>query len=305
MAYVTTTINEFGLTGTSPVSFTMNVDGNLIYSGKGWAKPNAASVYVRPNEIFSQYLGQTLPVMTNGQSTDALLVRTFQIVSGTTKNYSFAYGCESDLDNTPHHAPITGRVAIGQLFIASAFKASTKVVTSAGTTTMAAANKNRVFDTSALTGGIRVEVGTGSVAWTLVPRCVRYALYYVNALGGWDSMLMEGGCRQTDGYDRSETGVYPTAGVSEDVAQDSKVYLNEVKRRYTLNTGFLTDAEAARMHHLLGSVMVYLCDLADGNKMYPVKITNGECPYKTFRNEGGQMVAYDIEVEQQATITRR
>lgn len=305
MPYVTTTINEFGLTGTSPVDFTMKCDNALIYAGRGWAKPNQASVYVRPNEIFSQYLGQVFPALIDGQSTDADLVRAFQIISGTTKNYTFCYGREADVDNTPHHAPITGRLAKGQYFIASVFKAGTSVVTSAGTTVLSAVNKNRVISTAALTGGIRVEVGTGKAAWTIVPKCHRYLLYYVNDFGAWDSLVMEGNYRQTDTYARSETGVYPQAGVSEEVAQTSKVYLNEITRGMTLNTGFLTDAEAARMHHLLGSVKVYLCDMNDGNAHYPVKITNADCPYKTYKNEGGQMVNYELTVELETTITRR
>lgn len=303
MAYTTHTIHEFSLTGTSPVAFTMSVGGGVIYAGVGWARPGESAVKVRPNEIFAQYLGQTLPDMRDGITTPADIVRTFTIVSGITKTYEYAYGDLGSL-TVVHHEPITGRLETGQFFIGTLFDDTTVIVTSGGNV-LPAMIGNHVIDTAGLTGGVRMEVGTDVVAWKLVPKCHRYILYYVNAHGAWDSLVCEGGYRVTDSYARSETGVWPKANVGEDVAQTSEVFLNEVTRRYTLNTGWLTDAEAARMHHLLGSCQVWLCDTEDGNAMFPVKITNVDCPYKTFRNEGATMVNYEIKADLQALITRR
>lgn len=305
MAYITTTYNEFALTGTSPVSFTFELGGNTIYSGKGWARPGQSTVYVRPNDVFSQYLSQTFPTLSNNTSTDCDVVKTFNIVSGSSASKVYCLGSMADLDNSVHHAPITGRVQTGQFFITSVFKSSTKLVTSAGTTTLSTANKNRATDTSSLTGSIQVKMGTDTVTWQLVPKCHRFVLYYVNAFGGWDSLVCEGGYRLTDTYERAEAGVWPAANGQEAKTRTSKVYLNEVTRSVVLNSGWLTDAQAARMHHLLGSTLVYLCDTDDSNAVYPVKITNGDCPYKTFKNEGGQMVNYEITAEFQTTITRR
>jgi hypothetical protein len=62
--------------------------------------------------------------------------------------------------------------------------------------------------------------------------------------------------------------------------------------------------EAAKMHHLLGSTEVYLYDL-EKDRMIPVVITDNECKYKTFQNEGGKLVEYEINVKVAKQMIRR
>ena len=81
-------------------------------------------------------------------------------------------------------------------------------------------------------------------------------------------------------------------------------YLNEVTKRWTLRTGWLTDEQAARMHHVAGSVAVYLYDITD-NALIPVVITDEQCEYKTYRGNGGRMVNYTIGVEVAQDMLRR
>ena len=64
----------------------------------------------------------------------------------------------------------------------------------------------------------------------------------------------------------------------------------------TLHTSWMSDEAAARMHNLLNSTDVYLCDMVN-DMMIPVILTNTTTEYKTYKGNGGKLVNYAIEVE--------
>jgi hypothetical protein len=74
-----------------------------------------------------------------------------------------------------------------------------------------------------------------------------------------------------------------------------------VTRTWELHTGWLTDAEAGRMGHLLGSPLVYLYDCVSG-VYYPVIIKTDEYQQKVTRYDG--MIQYTINVELAETMKR-
>ncbi len=120
-----------------------------------------------------------------------------------------------------------------------------------------------------------------------------YVLYYTNAYGGWDSLLVQGNVKQTDQIE-SQTYVRKVLNTTSQFSKNK--YLNTIVPEWTLYTNYLTNTQASKMHHLLESTMVYLHNLED-NKIIPVIITNNSCEYKTYSNQGKNMFYYTIEVQ--------
>lgn len=135
------------------------------------------------------------------------------------------------------------------------------------------------------------------------PDCYRFVLYYINAYGGIDSLLVTGKTVKTDTYSRKRFGQVVD---NNSIEHEKRDYANEITRTWELHTDWLTDAEAARMHLLLGSTKVWLQDLETfGDVLEPVLITNSDCRYKTFETNGRKMASYVITVENSQNITRR
>lgn len=110
--------------------------------------------------------------------------------------------------------------------------------------------------------------------------CKRYALYYRNAYGGMDSLLLDG-VQRRENYARSTI----TRKIDNSVQGTRAVqnYRNALTEGWELRLNNLTDAEAARMHHLVGSTEVYLCDLI-ADTLTPLVLTDTECIDRTFAN---------------------
>jgi hypothetical protein len=136
----------------------------------------------------------------------------------------------------------------------------------------------------------RVEIG-GNV-YKGVDVCARYALYYVNAYGGWDSFLIEGNTLETDAITRHNRMVeYDNNDISN---RGESNYLNEISKGFSFTTGWLQDDESQRMHHLVNSTCVYLYDLTYG-EMIPVVVTDETLEYKTYGNQGNRLVNYTLQ----------
>lgn len=121
--------------------------------------------------------------------------------------------------------------------------------------------------------------------------CYTHALYYLNAYGAWDSLLIKGASKKRDEYERKTMKRAYRNDSPE--ARGLYNYANGVTTQWTFVTGWLTDEEASRMHHLLGSTSVYMMDLYTG-EISPIVLTNSECEFKTYRNEGLKVVSYEI-----------
>ena len=116
--------------------------------------------------------------------------------------------------------------------------------------------------------------------YAVVQECKRYALYYRNAYGGMDSLLLDG-VQKGETYARSTI----TRNVDNSVqgARAIQNYRNGVVEGWELRLNALTDEAASRMHHLVGSAEVYLCDLI-ADTLTPLVLTDSECVARTFAN---------------------
>lgn len=133
--------------------------------------------------------------------------------------------------------------------------------------------------------------------------CARYALYYVNAFGGWDAFIIRSAAvQEADALTRSEHRQRYDNRVT--TARGRVNYRNDIAKRWTFRTGTLSDGEAARMYHLLESTRVYLYDRTTA-EFTPVVLTGDEVTFKTYRSEGRSLVSYTITADEARDRQRR
>lgn len=136
----------------------------------------------------------------------------------------------------------------------------------------------------------------------VVDRCNRYNLHYVNAMGGYSTLPIEGlKDKRTDSF---EYNYYKTRGSNQSYTDyQMHKFQTNITPKWELQTGWLNDEQSKQMYHLFGSQKVWLEDIEEG-KIYPVYITNNSVDYKTFTNNGKKKVSYTISVTSANTIVK-
>ena len=302
-------------------------DGTIIFSGRSYRRPDDATLKVKINDICADYLEHMLggkPNLEEGFVSNDIAkeFRVFNSAGTLIQTVTFVNDWSYDHDKQDDGVlsdPINRIFDVRMPIMYSVSKAQTIMVdaqdtksdfnidfsadfiigndmegevvaSGAGTLTL----KN-VFEETG-------EVKVGKLLYRGITTTHTHALYYVNAYGGWDFLLLEGRTIETDSYTRYEhKREYDNRDVAE---RGTKNYLNEVVKSYVLHTGWMKNSEAAKMHHLIGSTEVYLYDL-EKDRMIPVVITDNSCKYKTFQNEGGKLVEYEINVKVAKEMIRR
>lgn len=154
-----------------------------------------------------------------------------------------------------------------------------------------------------LSGYSNVEsVDIGSSHYTVAQACHRYVLYYRNIHGGWDSLLFEGTCKRTDALTRHEA--QHDYDNRQSTGRGTVNYATEVAREYSLNTGWLNDAQAERMDSVLGSTETYLQDLVSG-LTWPAVLTGTSIEHKTYDNNGRRLISYAVTLRIAQEMVRR
>ena len=124
--------------------------------------------------------------------------------------------------------------------------------------------------------------------------CAKYAIYYLNPLGGWDQLLIEGKVVKTTKLDNKTFKRNFDNNTNE---FQSKHYLKNLTTSYKFTTGYLTDEQAKLMPNLIETTKAYLCEL-DTNTYIPVLINNNSVDIKTYRNQGRKLFTYTIDVQE-------
>lgn len=127
--------------------------------------------------------------------------------------------------------------------------------------------------------------------------CGQYALYYVNAYGGWDTLAVLANTKRVDALTRYTLDKDYSNTATHNRGRQN--YVNEVVTKLTFYTHYLTDEQSARMHHLLNSPTVYLHDV-EKNHVWPIVLTGSSNERK--RNGLNQ---YAIEAELAQNRIRR
>lgn len=261
---------------------------NLIFQGRAYKRPNADTNDIKLNKIFENYLSNSINVVLNSSVQGNMAAEASKLFSlmkldtdGTEiliDKYRILYDWSYDFryrgEDTNLSRPINGR------YVAGMYKMNTSVSGPSG------------IVANSLTAG----------AYNVLADCGDYALYYLNAYGGWDSLLIDGTVLK-----KSTITQYTTDhNIDNNKIEFEQVkYINEIQDAYEINTGFLTDEQAANLSkNLIPSKEVYLHIISD-NKIIPVLITDTSVTYQTYQTNNLQMPQYKINVKESQIKLRK
>lgn len=298
----------------------------VIYSGKAWKRPGHATNDIRINDICADYLSNSLPSLNKRFTSSGnphFVVETmtdgeWQQIDSVQFFNDWSYDYDFNPETMGLSFPINGKIDSRQWIVFSAYNASSiraDITLQDGTSFFiilpieispsfnedfnedfaksirSAQTGTAVFNLSQYDGIKSVKIE--GKEFQVVAGCSRYALYYANAHGGWDSLLIDGNHSESDNLTRHTREVeYDNRNVSN---RGTKNYINEVSKALTLHTSWMSDEESSRMHHLLNATEVYLYDIVK-EQMIPVLLKNTTTEYKTFKGNGGKLINYTIEV---------
>ena len=312
------------------------IGNSVIFDGRIYRQPGESDFLARINDICADWLEHTLPTLDQAELTPVTLPVTFNIYSmpadtlvGTVRFYNdWSYDPNFDYTTMGLGHPINGRVDARQWIPFSVIDAAdvTMEITytdgTVQTVTIPIAHLadfnsdfNADFAKSLVLAGsgsaffdlsqwddVDHIILNGTARYDVVTECARYALYYLNAYGGWDTFLVEGNGKQQDDLTRHTIAV--RYNNNDNPARGLRDYAIELDRSITLHTGYLSDEESLRMHHLLNSPDVYLWDFSE-ETMTPVVLTGTPTEYKTYKNNGRRMVDYTITARIAKQMERR
>ena len=303
--------------------------GDVIYSGKAFKRPGETNISARINDVCADYLENVLPILSQAEFTRISLPVTFkvQLRQGTQWvdiataqflndwSYDYSYDATTMGMSFPINGHIDARMPIvwtglnvSEVTATITFKDGTtaQVIIAVAISNDFNADFNADFSRSVRSAGSGTavflpdawdnvaKITVGNSTWEVVTDCAEYALYYVNAYGGWDSLLIEGNTMEADTLKRyTREMVYDNRDIQNRGIDN---YVNEVTKGFTVHTGWLLGDQGKMMHHLINSTDVYLYDIAN-EQMIPVTIPTTSCEYKTFKNQGNQLVNYTIQVQ--------
>lgn len=260
----------------------------LLFQGRSYKRPNADYNVIKVNKIFENYLSNSILSLLNDTenmaavNTEACKVfQVYKIEDDDTETlveeynvlYDWSYSNEYRTDRVMYvlSEPINGKYATGMLM------PKTTVVHTNVTNSLRSGN----YDILA---------------------CGDYALYYLNAMGGFDALLIEGAVVK-----KSTVTQYTTdKNVNNKIIDfEQQKYINEIQDSYELNTGFLTDNQAEILSkNLIPSKEVYLHNLKT-DKIIPVLITDTNVTFQTYATNGLQMPQYKINVKESMIKLRK
>lgn len=243
---------------------------NLVYTGRAVARPDNGSCEINISRIVQNYLNSNLPNVAfngpdfnTGQMFEPYAVLGFDLTNEKNtvlESYKFlncwdyktpfSFFATSSM-NYPLSEPANDHRTTGMYWFASVYE---KIQRKVRTT---------------------ISSFTGDT-------CGFGALYYSNALGGYDSFLIEGNITKKDTFSRY---TIENSWPSSTLQPGTRTLVNTIDESWTLNTHLLTDKESDVLaRNLYGSNNVYFHNFAD-DTITPVVITDTSIDYKTRKNQ--------------------
>ena len=304
------------------IIYRIKVGDTTIYTGNSHLRPGQTKNIIRINDICADYLSQATADTYPVTFTIELLLKAAQDETADWEYFTevqfindWSYDESYNPETQGMSFPIINRIHKSQWFIYTSYDATSLTATitlldgsskewtlpvkvssflpqdTDFTRDVMSAGKGTAVTEQRIWGNID-QITINGTTWKMVYGCYKYALYYLNAYGGWDTLLIEGNTQVTDNLTRhTRDAVYDNTEIQN---RGTRNYLNEISKTFTLHTSWLSDDEASRMHHLLNSPNVYLLDM-ETKEMMPVVLTNTTTEYKTYKGNGGKLVNYTIE----------
>lgn len=130
---------------------------------------------------------------------------------------------------------------------------------------------------------------------------VRYVVYYVNKLGGIDTLPIKG--NTVESFTNSQFSIDHEYDRGNPEDHQYKVIQNTALRRWQMNTGLLTNREAQKIDHLLLTPKCWVHDLNE-EIIYSARIYDTGFSVKKFV-DNVQFANYTFNIEQAQDIIRR
>lgn len=303
--------------------YIVQTGGATIYSGRAYKRPGADSVVIKINDIAADYIAAVLPRLndayTNMQNAAAFVVKVGSTTKASVTFYNdWSYDDTFDSSLMPLADPVTGIIDPRQLLFFSVLPGvsslNATIYFANGTSSVvpltiyssgdfngdfntdfnvagSGEGGTAILDLSTYTNPKPVRVVISNVDYYVKQDCREYAAYYVNAYGGWDTLVLDGYTSLRD--DLVRFTMQQDYDNRDGSMRGRKDYAIEVTPAWTLRTGWLSDEESLRMHHLLNSPEVYLCELST-RKFTPVLLTDMQYDRKTFKGNGRQVNMYSF-----------
>ena len=278
--------------------YELQESGVTLYSGRAFAYPNEANIRVDVSKVVAPYLVSYFKDI--DFLNDGIILGRYTFV----RDYSY----DPSMDYTQNqwlNAPINGRVPAGVKLSASLWGASAggslQVTDEGGSLVVNEAIVKGLNVGEWISGSAGKKYTFGSLEYEVVDACQGALLKYVNAYGAVDYFLVEGVAKKSDKITRAS---YEKDAAALSPEFESKDYQATMEAQWTGTTGWLTDAQSARMKHLVESVEVYMIDINSGDEI-PVCMTDGSLDYKTFISNGRKMVNYTLKWSESQKKIRR
>ena len=290
--------------GDTYMDYKLLVGGSIVYAGRVYSIPNR-NVDFKVNDIARDFLSHEIS-FTAGASYPSNYYKTFTVAidGGNSYNYNF-YNDWSYVNHSGVYIsePIAEDIPAGALvpfsYFAEGGGSASIYANGVSIASVTVSNSQTRFMTTAQEG---VVYTSGPVKYKGVSACRNnYVIYYINAYGGVDAFMPQHAKMRTDNITSYDMQQQYHTGNSE-FAQ--KRYLVDVQPTWQFNTGWLTDEQSSRMHHLIESPMVYLYDMAK-SVYIPVVMTENSLQYKTWFNQGRKKVSYTFTLKESQTKQRR
>jgi len=286
----TADVNDF-------VEYHIKLGSDIIYAGKAYKYPDASEVAWSINDAVSNYLGNGLSFVEGIQQIPDYS-KDFYMEDNIGNKYVETFYNSWAYEDTDYWLsdPIDNRVDPRQWLPVSFLSTNYEMITVGGRSyaafkendgwTVMTRLRNHILNCNDV-----IALGEDGTRMNYRFDKGDYVLYYSNAYGGWDSLLCNGTSKKTDNIEH-----LTYRRKSRNQADFSKInYQNNITPTWSLKTGITVDGQ--KMYHLLESTMVYLHNL-ETDEIVPVVITNSNCEYLNYTNNGKRPYFYDITVEE-------
>ena len=300
--------------GSGSVNYRINYNGQDIYFGKSINKPGETDTYIIINDIAEiAFRKMVFPAISGGSGFTSFndgIFPTFQVVGQSINTnfnmvYDWSYENASDIGARDLIRPLRNdgitEVDYRQVVTLSIFSTSSKTIQAiyGGMSNLGSGKfgtgyidlRGRAYHSDLSMRGFNTH------HYKVVKSCYNYVLHYLNKIGGWDSILLNGICIPGQSYERKK--------IIEDDSEST--YLNKVSQTWLLNRVLMFDDEGQRASEIVGTCHAVLEDLnKDGaDRFIPVEIEDNSVEDLTMKSNGNRMVSLAIRVKASRIMERR
>ena len=267
----------------SPVNYSISTNDEIIFTGKAYASPNVKNTEFKTkiNLICENYLSNDFNIFDNPpienktytieDATKKFIIRnedTNEIIEELYFVYDWSFDKNQKYyDNVKTYMtkPINNRGKAGMYYFQSYFN---------GTNVLQFVSRTPIND------------------YKEINDCnSKYAIYYLNAYGGWDSFLIEGYVTEKTEYSRKSIIRDNNNNL---VDFETKPYMTDIQKFYEIHTGWLNQNESnILVNNLFQSTRVYLHNL-ETDLIEPLFLTDTNVTHKTYKNSGIKLLNYTI-----------